>query len=216
MKVTGVPPHLTLARQLKVAIAAIEDNNCAIRNVQISLNEQVPIMISNKLSENLRENFVIDGVVPITLKDLTAFRRDIVADVTRIVTSTSESASSNNESSINQSESEAENFQYQLFNWMDGKVGHAVPKGWTYPKALTPRMQWMLWHFGDKSSKICPYKRISREHDLVNKGDKMSFTRSKKVMEYLENVIKTHKLLINGANLSNLLISDSKNSSFKH
>lgn len=50
-------------------------------------------MISQKESENLRGNFVIDGVAPITphtLNDLRAIWRYIVAEVTRIVGSVSE------------------------------------------------------------------------------------------------------------------------------
>ena len=39
MKVTGIPPHLALARQLKQAVVVIEDNNQATRNVQTSLDE---------------------------------------------------------------------------------------------------------------------------------------------------------------------------------
>ena len=93
--------------------------------------------------------------MPITLSDLRAFQKEIVADVTRIVATTSTSSDQNHDSAEGPEESET----FELFNWKDGKVGHAVPKGWVYPKALTPKIQWILWHFGDRLTRICPYKR---------------------------------------------------------
>ena len=56
---------------------------------------------------------------------------------------------------------------------------------------------WDFWYFGDSSSKIQPYKKLGGGHldDLQTKLDKVNFSRAKKVMGMLEDVISNQQLL---------------------
>jgi len=65
----------------------------------------------------------------------------------------------------------------------DGRL-HRVPFGFKWPSYNTSTI-WNLWHFGDGSRGIGPYKVISRAHDLTTTLCKTNYSRTRMVINAL-------------------------------
>jgi hypothetical protein len=82
------------------------------------------------------------------------------------------------------------------YTWMEGLTGtihhwphgdgrfHRVPFGFKWPSYNTSTI-WNLWHFGDASRGIGPYKLISRAHDLTTTLCKTNHSRTRVVINAL-------------------------------
>ena len=73
---------------------------------------------------------------------------------------------------------------------------HYVPSGFIWP-SYNASIMWTLWYFGDNSKNIGPFKRISREYDLVNNHCKVNFSKAKSIINKLMSIA------INGAIINN-------------
>ncbi|ETI29894.1 hypothetical protein F443_22988, partial [Phytophthora nicotianae P1569] len=56
--------------------------------------------------------------------------------------------------------------EWQSWSWNDGKLLHAVPKNWEFPARVNAKAIWNLWFFGDRDSKIRPYRLLNKQHDI--------------------------------------------------
>ncbi|KAK1939388.1 hypothetical protein P3T76_008772 [Phytophthora citrophthora] len=83
---------------------------------------------------------------------------------------------------------------WRTWSWKDGKIGHAVPRGWEFPARTNVKVLWNMWHFGDQDTGIRPYRLLSEQHDIMPQH-RMRHTRARTVMEYLENLALGAQLL---------------------
>ena len=152
------------------------------------MTDTLPREIARVVAEEIRSNFIIDGVVPLTTRDLHSaipnlhekFEQAIRASHASIVLSAATAPSDPEIGRQDRPRSE-----FERFNWGDGLITHAVPMGWSFPNRATPKALWDLWYFGNQAERIGPYRHISREHDLPLQKDKLQYSRTKKVIEFL-------------------------------
>ena len=78
--------------------------------------------------------------------------------------------------------------------WPSSDRMHFVPFGFVFPSYNVHTM-WRLWFFGDNSLKICAFKHISVDHDLVTAKCKTNFSRCKNVMRTLLDIAVTGQKL---------------------
>ena len=94
---------------------------------------------------------------------------------------------------------------FDLFNWGDGLIGHAVPQGFIFPKNLTVSRLACLWHFGDRAQRIRPYRFIVSKFDLkASSGCTTSYSRAKCVMKKLHEIVTTTNLMLQQETINNL------------
>ena len=79
--------------------------------------------------------------------------------------------------------------QWKTWDWNDNKLAHFVPKGWTFPDKIPLKAIWDLWYFGNADIGIRPYKLINSSVDLISSVQRMKFSRAKKVIKFVEDII---------------------------
>ncbi|KAG9402299.1 hypothetical protein AC1031_006925 [Aphanomyces cochlioides] len=117
--------------------------------------------------DRIRESFAIDGVLPLTLRDVETRLASLKDDLMVAFKSQTLRGAVDSETSVTSCcvASHDQNC-WKTWSWNDGKLSHSVPHGWNFPTRLSVKSMWDLWHFGDKSTGIRPYKMISRQHDI--------------------------------------------------
>ena len=70
---------------------------------------------------------------------------------------------------------------WKLFEHPQGKFSY-IPVGFEFPRRLSLNEMWNLFFFGDRESKIRPYRFLAK---FLTRKDQIVFSQSKKVIEYL-------------------------------
>lgn len=162
-------------------------------------------------AEEIRSNFQVNGLMPLTTRDLNGFcdqiknlRTDILAELPALV----QQARSHSMDVGLQKDIADPLRQYGLWNWQDGQIGHGVPKDWRWPTRITVKGLMDLWWFGKdinvtegdgsvRTTRIRPYRLINRKFD-VSEGDQMNYTRAQGVAKHMEYIIGSRGLLPEG------------------
>ncbi|ETP10191.1 hypothetical protein F441_14113, partial [Phytophthora nicotianae CJ01A1] len=148
------------------------------------MNTKLPDNVADKVVADLMQKFVVNGVAPVSLQDLANLRVDLAAEIHRAIGTIQVP-----QGIATQPPREVLTSAWQRWEWGDGKLAHAVPKGWKFPAHTSVKQLWNLWFFGNKDSGIRPYKLLSKQHD-IKRSHQMRHSRTRKVMEYIVQLTK--------------------------
>ncbi len=198
MIATGIPPHLAIAAEMD-----------QLRNKLTHLEEEVnalPVKTAQVVDAELRKEFVINGVAPLTA----AMVDEKLAKLQTIVLDSQQSliaaiGKSNTPTSSVSSQQDATH-EWSAFNWNDGLLCHFVPKGFRLPSNLSLRLAWDLWYCGQKNyngvqgQNIRPYRLLSRKFDICSEDD-VQYTRIKCCIQQLEEMSGQQHLISDHQNI---------------
>lgn len=177
MKASGIPPHLAIAQRLASLTAAV-----------MLLAQNLPLTIAEKVDERIRESFVIEGVAPLSIRDLDS-RFDSLRSALQTMVATAIHSAQPNAQTVEDSRDATQSW-WKTWNWNDGQILHFVPPDWRFPKGTTVKKLWDLWYYGDRNAGIRPYRLINRRLD-IKKEDSMMYSRATRVMTHVYNLVPT-------------------------
>ena len=189
MKASGIPPHLAIANQLRELTATISALEEKFNNRLNSLDQLLPTTIASEVCSTLRQNFVVDGVAPITIRDIDGRLSSHQSSIRSMIM---ELIDANRNASIAASVTvplEHSSTWWKTWNWHDGLLMHFVPKDWSFPTGITVKNLWDLWYHGNRSDGIRPYRLINKKLD-VRKKDYMIYSRATVVLKVLYNILE--------------------------
>jgi len=137
---------------------------------------------------SLRSSFHVQGVIPVTIRDIETKFTALMGNVQTMVTQALDQQTAQlRAASILPTPAGAQRSGTFLpFDWNDGTLGHSVPRGWHWPAGLTVAQMWDLWNFGD--TQIQAYRGI-RTEDLEVK-ELMMYNRAAVAMRCVKKIVE--------------------------
>jgi predicted DNA-binding protein len=186
MRATGIPPHLALAERLHSLSEDTRRLHAEVIHLKQHINEVLPHKVASTVTEQIQENFVVEGVAPVSMRlidqHLSAMEDRLIARANQPNTTLPTTATESGPEQV-----------WRTWDWNDGLIAHFVPKGWEFPARLTVKMLWDLWWFGDRSTGIRPLSKINFEVELLQ--HRMRQSRAKSVIEYCVGIVNDARLL---------------------
>ncbi|KAF1781343.1 hypothetical protein GQ600_16283 [Phytophthora cactorum] len=157
MKLTGIPAHLAVAKEVKELREEVANLNKENNQLKTDVETKLPGSVADKVVSELRQHFVLGGVAPVSLRDLA----NLAAEFRNAISCIQPSCECEAVTPIETPPSD-----WRTWQWGDGQLSHAVPKGWEFPAHTSVKQMWNLWFFGNKDTGIRPYKLLSKQHDI--------------------------------------------------
>jgi hypothetical protein len=224
MHATGVPGHVALVgevqklrEEVKELRALLESKSAEIMNHCDEKSDEVSDLVRRNpgmVKEMLKEDFVVEGVAPLTRSDLVQVVNEAIdakhehlinklrnlsivrdSESSASASSASAAATASTASTIAFEGLESSGAQWHIY---DGKF-HYLPKGFKlFTGAAKP--MWFLWHLGNKSLKVGPYSMINNyindlkpiidEKTGKMKDQKKQYYKIQKAMDRLFSIAK--------------------------
>jgi hypothetical protein len=158
---TGVPPHLVLAVQVRDLTAAVVHLTEKHDNLAQDVFTRLPAELARQCTDEIRKNFSVEGVLPLTLNDLDSrlAQMEDRIEQRRTAQQTSGPPAQPAETTT----------WWRDWNWLDGRLVHFIPPGWEWPENITVKQMWDLWFFGHQITGVRPYRHIPPGH-AVSQG----------------------------------------------
>jgi len=194
MRATGIPPHLAIARTLKELTESIESRFDELKSELEEMRTNLPATVCTLLSTELRENFVINGVAPFTIRDFDSRMTLIEASFRNTMNEILDSRriplneATTHVPAVNHAGDMTETW-WRQWDWRDGRLCHFVPPGWRFPSNVTLKAIYDLWHYGNRNEGIRPFKKLQLHVDIDDQ-DKGNRSKAKNTIECIENVIR--------------------------
>jgi len=187
MQATGIPPHLAVSKKVDELIKKIERIEVILDDQREYMRNTLPSNVSTEVVNDLRQNFQVTGVMPVTLKDMSSLLADVKAAmdaqyvmITDFVEKRFTEVAALSNSSANSLADGTDQWNWAQFQWPDRNM-HFVPHGWRLPTQLPVKSAFDCWYHGDKAVSIRPFCKL-RKNDILS-CDAMRFTRFKRVMK---------------------------------
>ena len=198
MVATGIPSHLAMIQEVtdrKTQVSCLTDmlskHTVDICNFVSEKLKQQPAI----LKQTMMDNFNIEGVAPITFRDIETMLND---RDNRFFNRLNERDGNRAESNItgqsdNNPQMVASNSDYIFFFW--GDKFRMCPITFEFP-LFDVKTMFSLWHYGNQELKIRPYKKFNDyRDDLRENKHKCNFDRARLVMNELDLIISNHNFL---------------------
>ncbi|ETL80794.1 hypothetical protein L917_18741, partial [Phytophthora nicotianae] len=196
MKATGIPAHLAVAKQVNELRREVTSLHKEIDGLKTELAVKLPNEVAVKVVSELRQHFVVNGVAPVSLRDLDTRMGDLRSIMATEFRSILNDMNLTHTTTLSSTSSEQQP-EWQSWSWNDGKLLHAVSKNWKFPARANAKAIWNLWFFGDRDSKIRPYRLLNKQHD-ISTARRMRHSRVSILMEYLEQLAHEINVLPTG------------------
>lgn len=203
MKATGIPPHLAIATKVRELTEAVLSLRELMTSLLEGLAQSLPTVISTKVSEELRQNFVINGIAPLTIRDIDVRMAEQRNDFRALIMELMESSRGSTAaiSSSGPSGSTEDESWWKVWNWNDGTMAHFVPPNWRFPTGITVKSLWDLWYHGDRSVGIRPFKLLKKNVEVC-KQDDMKYSRAVIVLKVMEKIMSENNKSTNVTRLT--------------
>jgi len=183
MTASGVPKHITICGQVSMLRQRLDNVEVGLkRSAEEVLGkiDQNAEELPRKVANTLLENFSINGAIPVTHQSMNDMFDTFAASLRNELKESREARPEECASLLTNQN------VHQIFDRWDwgGRMRRCVPENFTFKRDHTKRM-WDLWHFGDRASRIGPYKNI-KGRDLKSKSDIVSLSRLSQVISKLE------------------------------
>ncbi|KAG6945742.1 hypothetical protein JG688_00016407, partial [Phytophthora aleatoria] len=141
----------------------------------------------------LRQRFVLGGVVPVSLRDLASLWADLTAEFRNAISCIQPSRECEAVTPI-----ETPLSDWRTWQWGDGELGDAVPKGWEFPAHTSVKQM---------DTGIWPHKLLTKQHD-IQPNHQMRHSRVRKVMQHIIDFVHGAGVLPEGvANISSIQLA---------
>ncbi|KAF1788827.1 hypothetical protein GQ600_1264 [Phytophthora cactorum] len=79
-EVDGIPAHLAVAKEVKELREEVANLNKEINQLNTDAETKLPGSVADKFVSELRQHFVLGGVIPASLRDRASLRADLAAE----------------------------------------------------------------------------------------------------------------------------------------
>lgn len=198
LKATGIPQHLALVvrmHEMQNQLDELTNKVVEIPSQLKEVEEGIPSKVSNQVVEELRSNFIIEGVAPITRHEfnhgLAGMKDDIIAVLRQTQFEAQERSAVSPENELD-NESAVPNW-WKSWHWPGSQqLLHFAPPGFEFPTDLTLKEIWDLWFFGNKIIGIRPYRLLHKSDYSVKK---MRHTRAAGSINFVLDVMRDRQIL---------------------
>ncbi len=203
MQATGIPESLAIAEQ--VALSR-QELNSHCESLKVVIRDEVLVAIHSvpeDVKKTIMDNFVVDGVTPITQAGIQLMISALRDDLTNTLTSRFSTMAAVDVAAPPTNVSVA-NEGYANFHW-GGKMNRYVPESFQFPVHDVKTM-WDLWYFGNSMERWRPFKLLHGIHadDIKNHAGRNNFCRTKVVMEWMESSARVQNLLLVNESVSDM------------
>ncbi|KAE8893983.1 hypothetical protein PF003_g21836 [Phytophthora fragariae] len=188
LKATGIPAHLAVAKQVNELREEVANLHREIDELKTDMAAKLSNEVAVKVVSELRQQFVVNGVAPVTLRDIDMRIADLRTNMVAEFRSALNAAQLPNATAVANISGEQQPV-WRSWSWGDGQICHAVPKDWEFPARASVKAIWNLWFFGDKDAGIRPYRLLSKQHD-IKPEHRMRHSRVSVVMSYMEQLVQ--------------------------
>jgi hypothetical protein len=196
MTATGIPPHLAIAAQIKVLIEKINSLEALLTKRMDDFEQLFPKKCSTLISDDLRSQFRIEGVIPLSLNDLkgvmSTMEDAFAVKLTSFQNYIEQKMLSMNSASIITSPS---GWAWEDFRRDCDNRERIVPTDFAFPRKTTVLEMCRLWWYGDRSTGIRPYRLITPADLPMRERDTMQLSRTSKVMKGIQKIIDDNRFL---------------------
>ncbi len=235
LKATGVPSHLLMVikmHQMEETLQTLRESMLSEMELESKRREhfmtEFPIICSREVGEYLKQNFEINGVIPITRSDIDNMHNDFMERITaeiqtvfnsgvmqltqsRLVDS---STAANHDGSQLPYPTQTSVSKYKVFKWNDhDSVEYYVPIDWCFPnRQCSTKMLWDLWFFGNVDIGVRPYRLLRRQYDIRKGPPQNRYSHASVVITVLKNIMLEQNMVESDFDFANidLVTSDTK------
>lgn len=198
MTATGIPPHLAIAAQIKGLIEKIDRLEKMLEERMDNFEQRFPGQCSALIANDIRSQFMIEGVIPLSLNDLkgvmTSMQDDFAAKLTSFQQYMEARLLSMNTPSI----TSPSGWAWEDFRLVGEDRERIVPTTFIFPRKTTVLEMCRLWWYGDRSTGIRPYRHITPADLPMKVKDTMQLSRATKVMKAIQKIIEDNGFLAAG------------------
>jgi hypothetical protein len=193
LRATGIPTHLAIAAKVSELTREVEQLRSMFAKTMDKITAVLPDAVAAAVSNELRKNFTVEGVAPLTIRDIDARLSTHHQDIRGMIEQVLEAhrvATLPPPAPAPPAAQDKENW-WKEWDWVpyDGVIKHWVPQDWSFPTLCTAKTLWDLWYFGDKSRGIRPYRLLEPRVE-VRDPDKMKYSRATTVLRALSNIMR--------------------------
>jgi hypothetical protein len=149
---------------------------------------KLPNEIDVKVVSEPPQNFVVHGVVPVSLRDIDMRIADLRSNMTAEFRYALNASQIPNVTAVTRSNGEQQ-IAWRSFSWEDGQICHTVPKDWEFLARVSVKAIWNLWFFSDKDAGMRQYRLLSKQHD-IRLEHRMRHSRVSIVMGYMVHLVE--------------------------
>ncbi|KAF1323456.1 hypothetical protein FI667_g10566, partial [Globisporangium splendens] len=139
---TGIPPHLAIAAKLQRLHEAVTTTRSDLNAYEHHLSLELPSSIASKVTGELRHDFTIDGVAPITVKDvdtrIASLRTDLICEIRDSLKHSQSDLTA--PKPLVQTTADP----WRVWHWNDGHIIHFTPPGWEFSARMPVKTMWDL------------------------------------------------------------------------
>lgn len=164
LRATGIPAHLAIAAKVAELTAEVKELKATLTKQMDGIIDILPNAVATAVSDELRQNFTVEGVAPLTIRDIDSRLRDHHNDIRGMMIQLLEA---NRLASLPPPApappaAQTRETWWGEWDWhpRDEIYKHFVPQGWRFPAGCTVKALWDLWYFGDRSTTIRPYRLL--------------------------------------------------------
>ena len=200
MQASGVPAHVLHEQKLQNLEKKLEDvKNCVVNKLD-DMKETIVQNVSGEVVQGIKSNFVVEGVIPLSVQDLQSLEVRIGKSIEMTVNNkideflvtynaNSSQLPTSGMRGVGEDTSNVNSRWWGKWDWEDGKLPHPVPKSWRFPSRINVKRLWDLWNFGHIGDGIRPLKFISRNIDILERSDKKLHSMARCVIAKLSEYI---------------------------
>jgi hypothetical protein len=190
MQATGIPPHLAISGKIEELMKKIEKIEDVLKAQNVYMKEVLPSKVSDHVVDDIRQNFQVTGVMPVTLKDIQGLLADVkiamdnqYTMMTEFVEKKLEEQAASQSNRAHSRTSVNGQWNWAEYQWSADNNVHMVPEGWRLPVQVPVKAAYDWWYHGDKATSIRPYCNLTK-NDILS-CDSMRHTRLKRVLSEL-------------------------------
>jgi len=176
---TGIPPHLAITNELREA----QRETQLMKEAVISKCDALP----TEMCGVLRSQFSINGVVPLTIGDVSGLLNNAVDRMRKELHDALPSVPSAPAPLVDPSLDP----RFHLWSW--GGRMHMVSADWVFP-STDAKATWNLWHFGHVGEHIRPLRYLKKA-DLKDSSQVTLWSKTGQVMKLLAQLMVEMRLV---------------------
>ncbi|KAK1934611.1 hypothetical protein P3T76_011220 [Phytophthora citrophthora] len=137
LKATGIPVHLAIAKQ----VAGLKEAVSSLRDGITALEDKMPNVVASTVVSELRHHLAVNGGA-ISLQEFDSRIMNMEARITERVCSAIRDVQLPRDNPEAVQSGDQRN--WRTWSWKDGKIGHAVPRGWKFPARTNVKVLWNM------------------------------------------------------------------------
>jgi hypothetical protein len=127
MRATGIPPHLAITEKLKILIHDCAKMFTDTQTMRAEIFDRLPGLVAVAVGDELRTNFQVDGVVPLSLNDMNRRFDQMQGTIMGMLQGMQTAAAALPEGGVRTDNVDRGAAWWGQWDWQDGRMTHFIP-----------------------------------------------------------------------------------------